>query len=58
MFTSFKGLQKCQYIDFFFRKGGERMAEESSILSNKMILPISLMTLAVNVVTLIVLISK
>lgn len=44
--------------NFFLKKGGEKMAEESSILSNKMILPISLMTLAVNVVTLIVLISK
>ena len=45
-------------IHNFDKKGGEKMAEESSILSNKMILPISLMTLAVNVVTLIVLISK
>ena len=39
-------------------KGGEKMTEQSSILSKKMILPISLLTLAVNVMTLIVLISK
>ena len=39
-------------------KGGEKMTDGNSILSNNKVLTISLLTLAINIITFIMLVAK